>query len=221
MIPRRLLRSGLLVGTVRCSMADVDEPRYPADGRAARRERNIDAVLDVVLAMFAEGALFPSIEQVAKRSGLSLRSLYRYFADPAELLEAAIRRHWKLTEHLVALPTIGQGPLGERIDDFVAMRSRLYEGVEAAWRATVHNAPRNTRLREQMERARRDLRSQFERQFDPELSQLKGADREAILAAGDLLTQLDAVEFLRGHRRFSVAETERTLRTGLSALLGG
>ncbi|MBT5755427.1 MAG: TetR family transcriptional regulator, partial [Acidimicrobiaceae bacterium] len=68
-------------------MTDVEAP---ADGRVARRERNINSVLDVVLEMFAEESLFPTIEQVAKRSGLSLRSLYRYFADPAELLEAVI-----------------------------------------------------------------------------------------------------------------------------------
>ena len=42
--------------------------------------------------MFAEESLFPTIEQTAKGSGLSLRSLYRYFADPAGLLEAVVVR---------------------------------------------------------------------------------------------------------------------------------
>jgi len=35
----------------------------PVDGRVARRRRNLDAVLDVVLEMFAEDMMFPSIEQ--------------------------------------------------------------------------------------------------------------------------------------------------------------
>ena len=56
----------------------TDEP--PIDGRVARRQRNLDAVLDVVLEMFAEDMMFPSIEQASKRSGLSLRSLYRYLS---------------------------------------------------------------------------------------------------------------------------------------------
>ena len=73
-------------------MTDLDDAAEPVDGRVARRQRNIDTVLDVVLEMFAEEAMFPTIEQAATRSGLSLRSLYRYFADPAELLEAAIER---------------------------------------------------------------------------------------------------------------------------------
>ncbi len=42
--------------------------------------------------MFAEETLCPTIGQAAKGSGLSLRSLYRYFADPAGLLEAVIAR---------------------------------------------------------------------------------------------------------------------------------
>ena len=73
-------------------MTDLDATTETTDGRVARRQRNIDAVLDVVLEMFAEDAMFPTIEQAATRSGLSLRSLYRYFADPGELLEAAIKR---------------------------------------------------------------------------------------------------------------------------------
>ena len=37
-------------------MTGVDESGYPADGRVARHERNINAVLDVVVVMFAEDA---------------------------------------------------------------------------------------------------------------------------------------------------------------------
>ena len=44
-------------------MTDSGEIQTPIDGRAARRERNIDMVLDVVLEMFAEESLFPTIEQ--------------------------------------------------------------------------------------------------------------------------------------------------------------
>jgi len=101
----------------------MNDVEAPADGRVARRERNINSVLDVVLEMFAEESLFPTIEQVAKRSGLSLRSLYRYFADPAELLEAVIVRSREQVAEAVLLPAIGQGFVADRIDDFVACGS--------------------------------------------------------------------------------------------------
>ena len=64
------------------------------------------------------------------------------------------------------------------------------------------------------------MRTQFELQFAPELAARKGADREAVSAAGDLLTQLESVDFLRRHRQLSVAETHSALTTSLRALLG-
>ena len=191
----------------------------PSDGRAARRERNVDAVLDVVVELFTEGALFPSVEQVSKRSGVSVRSIYRYFADPVDLHDAAIKRHRARAEPLAHLPSIGHGPLDRRIDDFVSMRLRLHDGVGAAYRATAHNAPNHPRLRDELARNRNDLRTQFERQFEPELAVLKSPDRDAAVAAGDVLTQLDSIDLLLRHRQLSVAEAARALRLGLQAIL--
>lgn len=202
-------------------MVEAGQRGEPIDGRMARRQRNVDAVLDVVVEMFTEGELFPSVETVSKRSGLSVRSIYRYFGDPMELSDAAIRRHRQVSEPLAHLPSIGRGPLGQRIDDFVDMRLRLHDGVAAAYRATVHNAPRYPRLRDELARSRHALRAQFERQFAPELGALKGPDRDAVASAGDVLTQLDAIELLRRHRQLSVAETAAALRAGLRGLLGG
>ncbi|MEL7157778.1 MAG: TetR/AcrR family transcriptional regulator [Actinomycetota bacterium] len=196
--------------------ADLDRP---LDGRAARRERNIDAVLDVVVELLTEGELFPSIEQVSRRSGISVRSIYRYFAEPAELHDAAVKRHRKRAEPLAHLPSIGEGPLSKRIDDFVVMRLRLYEGVGATYRATVHNAAGSPRLRERLTRLRAELRQQFDRQFAPELAGRKRAERDAIGAAGDVLTQLDTIDLLRRHRQLSVSETTATLRAGLLGVL--
>ncbi len=198
---------------------EQDEPRV--DGRAARRDRNINAVLDIVVELFTEGELFPTVEQASNRSGLSVRSIYRYFADPAELHDAAIKRHREQSQPLAHLPSIGRGPLETRIDDFVAMRLRLHDGIGATYRATVHNAGQHPRLRDELARNRNGLRAQFERQFKPELSRLKGTERDAAVSAGDVLTQLDSIDLLRRHRQLSVAETAQALRVGLRGLLGG
>ncbi len=197
------------------------QPELPVDGRAVRRVRNIDAVLETVVEMFTEGELFPTVEQVSKRSGLSVRSIYRYFADSAQLQDAAITRHRERSIPLARLPSIGDGPLDDRIDDFVAMRLRLYEAVGATYRATVHGATHQPRLRDELARNRNDFRVQFERQFAPELAARRGADRDALVAAGDVLTQLDSIDLLRRHRQLSVAETTTTLQAGLRALLEG
>jgi AcrR family transcriptional regulator len=200
-------------------VTDIDEPTPPVDGRVARRQRNIDAVLDVVVDMFTEEAMFPTIEQVATRSGLSLRSLYRYFADPGELLEAAIARTSRRGRALARLPAEGEGPFARRVDDFVSMRLRLHDAVGAAQRATLANAARHPQIRTQLALDRDDMRAQLEAQFAPEISLHKGAHREAVVAAADLLTQLESIDFLRRHRRLSVEETHAVLVGGLRALL--
>jgi AcrR family transcriptional regulator len=112
-----------------------DEGAVPPDGRVARRERNQNAVLDVVLEMFAEDMMFPSIEQASKRSGLSLRSLYRYYADPAELVESAIKRNREQTMEIAHLPRIGEGPIDDRLTAPDASFGRSSKSnLAASWR---------------------------------------------------------------------------------------
>lgn len=191
----------------------------PVDGRAARRERNINAVLDTVLEMFAEDALFPTMEQVATRSGLSLRSLYRYFADPAELLEAAISHAEELASELSQLPASVGATLDQRIDDFVAMRLGLYETAGPIYRATTANAERHDRVREVRAKNRDRMREQFEAQFAPELQAMTSPNRKAAIAMGDVATQMQSIDYLLRHRGLSPAEVGRALRFNLLALL--
>lgn len=191
----------------------------PVDGRVARRQRNLDTVLDVVLEMFAEDMMFPSIEQASKRSGLSLRSLYRYFADPGELVEAAIKRSQAQAAELTHLAHIGEGPFAERLDDFVSMRLRLYETNGSMFRATIHNAANHPRVRDEMITNRRLLRDQFELQFGPELAAMLPRERSSAVEAGNVLTQIDSIDLLRRVRNLTVAETDTILRDSLTALL--
>lgn len=207
------------LGTV-SQMAAVDAEGGVVDGRAARRQRNIDAVVDVVLQIVADDQMFPSIEQAATRSGLSVRSLYRYFADPGELLEAAIERQSRISLELAALDSIGEGPLESRIDAFVAMRLRLYEAIAPVVRAALVNAPRFPRVAEQLDVGRSRQRRQFEAQFAPELGAPHASDRDRIAAAGDVLTQVESIEFLRRHRRMSAEDVSEALGAALRTLLG-
>lgn len=201
-------------------MTDTDDITEVMDGRLARRQRNVDAVCDVVLEMFVEEAMFPSIQEAATRSGLSLRSLYRYFADPGELLEAAIKRSDEIGAGLSKLHAIGQGSFDGRVDAFVNMRLKLHDGIGPMYRATMVNAPRHPRIRDELAKSRNAMREQFELQFAPEIATRKSAHREAVVSAGDLLTQLESVDYLRRHRQLSMAESNAALTAGLVALLG-
>lgn len=170
--------------------------------------------------MFAEESLFPSMEQAAKRSGLSLRSLYRYFADPGELLEAAMLRSREQGVAAAHLHAVGQGHLDHRIDAFISMRLRIHDVTGPVWPATVANAGRHPRIGEELAATRVQLREQFARQFEPELTKLDDEARQTLLEAGDLVTHPGAVDFLRRVQGLSEGEAHDVLSLVLHALLG-
>ena len=177
------------------------------DGRRLRRERNVSAVIDAVLDMFAEESLTPTIERAAERSGLSLRSVYRYFPDSDALMQATLDEQWRRGQALAHLSRIGEGPFEERVAAFAGMRVRLYEHVGPAFRAGRVRAPRSVRLRDHIEQTRRALTEQFERQFRTELDALPTKIRVERFAIADVMTQLDAVDLLRRARRLTVDES--------------
>lgn len=189
------------------------------DGRRARRERNREAVVDAVLAMFQEELLVPTIEKAAERSGLSLRSVYRYFPDPESLLDAAIERQMRRVVPLFHIHRIGEGPLDQRLETFVDLRIRIHDQIGASYRATLHHEPNIPKVRDRLHAARRMMAEQFERQFAPELDALPARVRLQRACAGDLLSQLDSIDVLRRSRRLTVAETRTVLRGSLRTLL--
>ena len=99
------------------------------------------------------------------------------------------------------------------------MRLRLYERRAPALRATLANAARHARVRDVLAARRVDMRLQFEQQFERELSARKGADREHVAAAGDLMTQLESIDYLRRHRQLTTEEARGSMTTALRALL--
>jgi AcrR family transcriptional regulator len=191
------------------------------DGRRARRERNIALAVRTARTMFTEENLVPTIEQVAKRSGLSLRSLYRYFADVDELLRAAIDQAMSEGRELARIEGLTEGPFAVRVERFVSSRVRLYETFGSNHRATVHHASHLPPLRDALERTRSDFRIQLETQFEPELRRLDEPHRFLTTAACDAMCQFDAIDLLRRSRRLTVAEAETTLALVLTAMLGG
>ena len=191
----------------------------PPDGRGARRDRNRTAVLDAINEMFAEGDLDPSPDDVARRVGLSPRSVYRYFDDREALVRAAIDRHLDGVRDLSLIPDIGNGALGDRIERFLACRIRLHDAIGATARASRVRATTDAIVREQLELTRRALREQIEKHFATELRALPAPVRRARVAAIDALCELESLDHYRRHRGFSSIETRALLLDALPTLL--
>lgn len=204
------------------SEPSLDAPAEPGgaggDGRTARRQRNRELVLDAALELFGEGMLEPGAAEVAERSGVSLRSVYRYFDDTDALIRAAVARSIEKVRPLFELDDLGQGPLPERVERIVAGRVRLYEEVAPMVRATLQRAPTNTILRETHERNLAALRRQVEAMFAPELDTLANDQGVEVAATLDLLLSFQSVEHLRRILGFSAAATRRTLTRAVTAV---
>jgi len=167
------------------------------DGRTARRDRNREAVLDAVLKLFAEDQLFPSAPQVAERSGVSLRSVFRYYEDTEALSRAAMARHLERVGPLFVLPDVEGASFDERVERFVTARLALYEAVAPSARAALVRGRSNTLVADQLAWARRQGREAIGTIFATELSTLPARRRRAVLDAVDVLFQFEGVEHLR------------------------
>jgi AcrR family transcriptional regulator len=189
------------------------------DGRTARRDRNSEAVLDTVHDMFVEGNFTPAVEDVAARSGVSLRSVYRYFEDTEALLRQAIERRVRLVEPLFVLPELGEGTLSERVTRLVNHRLALHAKLGPTIRAAILRAPYSPLLAEQIQRRRRMLSDQVAVHFAPEIAAMDKPRGREVIACVDTLCEFEAMEHLRVQRGLSIARTRSTMVTGVTALL--
>ncbi len=201
-------------------MAEEQVAQQRVDGRNLRRERNVAAVIDAVLAMFADESLTPTIERAAEHSGLSLRSVYRYFPDPESLIQAAIDELWRRGQAASHLSAIGRGPFEDRLIDFAGMRVRLYEHVGPGFRAGRLHAPRSDQIRDDLARTRRTLTDQFERQFRPEIDALPAEVRMARRTTADVMSQFEVIDQLRRERRLTVQESIDVVADAIRSALG-
>jgi AcrR family transcriptional regulator len=205
--------------------ATADEPAatgdttIPLDGRRAWRDRNRLAVVDALLDLYAEGNLRPGALEVAERSGVSRRSVFRYFDDRDDLDRAAIERQQERVRHLLEIPAIGEGALSGRIARLAEQRVALFEQVQPAARVSRARAPFHKVIAEELEQSRRFLTRQVERQLAPELAGMDEIARGETLAVADALCSFETYDFLRG-RGLDSAKVGAAIGRGLAALFG-
>lgn len=195
--------------------AATEEP----DGRRARRERNREAVVDAMLALYREGVLWPSSEEIAARAGVSARSLFRYFDDVDDLAREAVARQ---QEHLLPLWDLAidpEAPVDERIDVFVAHRVRLLEGMGEVGRVARIRSTQQPRIAAELTRVRKGMRAQAATAFAPELDGLTRPERTALLAAVDALTSWEAHDLMRRDQGLSASAARTAMTLALRRLL--
>lgn len=190
--------------STRPSSSDGGVPGVPAtqapaattDGRQLRRERNREAVVEALLDLYSEGNLQPGAEEIATRSGLSPRSLFRYFEDVDDLVRAAIDRQKERAIPLVPIDAAPDAPLEEKVAALVDQRFRLFGAVGNAATVSRLRAPFQPLLATDLAQNRAFLRSQMEVLFAPELAAMEPEDAARALAAADVLASFESRHLL-------------------------
>jgi TetR/AcrR family transcriptional regulator, regulator of autoinduction and epiphytic fitness len=199
--------------------AEPEPEQEHEDGRRARRDRNREAVVDAYLDLVREGDMHPNVADVAERSGVSHRSVFRYFADKDELARTAVQRQTAWASSLAAIPVAATAPLDDRIAALVEQRAEMFDRIGAVGRLSRALAGRQPIIAEQLEISRRFFRKQVTVLFERELTALGEPDSGEVLGAIDVLCSFESYDLLRRDQGMSQARAKRTMARAVRASL--
>lgn len=189
-----------------------------SDGRRLRRDRNREAVVRALLALYREGNLNPSTEEIATRSGVSARSLFRYFDDVDDLSQAAINQHQDDVRSLYDVEFDLSADLPARATALAAQRAELFEAVESVATVSRLRAPFQLLIANKLTEGRRYLRSQLTTLFAAELACLSPSAAAARTAAADVLTSFESWRLMRDDQQLTRAKAGAAIAEALVTL---
>jgi AcrR family transcriptional regulator len=188
------------------------------DGRRLRSDRSRTAVVDALLTLYEEGNSTPGAAEIARRAGVSERSVFRHFEDLDSLAEAAIEREIDRVGNLFEGPP-NTGTVDDRVKALVDQRLDLYAATGAVARAANLLQNRSAVVAGAM-RWRRDLlHHHVEALFAAELDHIARRDKDEVVDAIDLLCSIEGIDLLVATERYTRARTRRMLIRSINALL--
>jgi TetR/AcrR family transcriptional regulator, regulator of autoinduction and epiphytic fitness len=200
-------------------MAPMEAPSEPRDGRTVRAERTRQALVDALLGLLDQGQPRPTAAEIAARAGVSERSVFQHFPDREALLEAVAREQYQRVVPTL-VPVDSSLPLPERIEQFVAQRSRLYERIGGVRRAGLLIEHESTSVAGWIATARQQKAAEVERVFRRELDDTPPDEREPLRTALVMVCSWTAWDSWRTHQKLSVARARAALTAAIRALVG-
>lgn len=198
----------------------LDDGLIAYDGRRARKDRNNEAVIRAIWDLFAEGEMYPTAQQVADRSGVSLRSVFRHFQNLDALVRCAM--DWFL-EHNADLLVFSPPPVGatldDRIDALVQYRLRLYREAGGYLRAAIARSLADPEIAAKVAAHRRYVAGVIDALLAPELTRMGERDRRLAAAAIHLVIQFEGWEMLSIVHGLDGAQIEQWYRAGIGLAL--
>lgn len=192
------------------------EKAVEKDGRRARSERMKEAILKTTIEMVKEGNLIPSAQQIAARTGVGIRSVFRHFDDMEnlhvafdQLLQDEIEKVYPKGEPLFDPAS----PLGERIVGLIEYRSFLWELNANIVLSTQAQIWKSKALRKNYAKHQSILR----KEMDAWLPELKGLDRTSRESANAIIS-FEMWNRLRNHQGLGKAQAAKVIKNMLNAV---
>lgn len=193
-------------------------PRVEPDGRNQRRAKSYATAVDAVLDLIAELGTVPTAQQIAERSGMSIRTVFRLTEDTEQLHAAAMHRQIERTAVLHVEPP-RDGPLADRIRVLVEGRAAVFEAIAPVRRVAEKLALTSQLIFDGLEFHHAMLRAQVEATFDPELDLLGPADRTDVLNAVDVASGWETWDQLRRMKGLTPRASQRVVQILLNGVL--
>ena len=192
-----------------------EKPSAPAtDGRVRRSERSRAAIVQALFGLIGEGVVTPTADEVAERASVGIRTVFRQFKDMDALYGALDVLLYERFDPVFS-PPVPDGSIHERIDEFVARRTKGYEAIAPYKRAANIKRAHAEFLQERHEalvrRMSRDLRRWF-----PEMKNMATPTVHAL----ELVTSFEAWDRLRTDQRLGKQRAADAMKQAMSALLG-
>ena len=183
------------------------------DGRVRRAARSRAAIEDALFTLVGEGIVQPTVQDVAQRAGVAMRSVFRHFSDMESLFA---EMHARLQAEAVPLLLGGRpnGTLTERARALVRQRGAFFGRIAPYKRSGNLKRWRSPFLRDRHALLVRELRADLLRWL-PELRRAPAA----IVDALDLTTSFEAWDRLRSEQHLGTARAQAVVERTVLALV--
>jgi len=151
------------------------------DGRILRSQKSQNIILESIINLIINGNLYPTAEEVAKESGIAIRTVFRHFDDMETLLmkvDESINLKVINDEKEIKLDS----PLNTRLSLIIDERIYYYDKYENIMIATITQLPKYKILQKRYPEYQKLLRKRTER-IIPEILNLKSANQELLDAS--------------------------------------
>ncbi|GAB3991049.1 hypothetical protein GCM10028771_09770 [Nocardioides marmoraquaticus] len=184
-----------------------------------RRLLNIERVLDALCQLGADQHADLGVGQIAQSSGVSVRSINRFFPKREQLLVAALRRQDERNADLYDPPDADGADLRDRVVLYVDRRLHLHRQMAAAVYVTASADASMHELRSTWRTHHAHTEGLTRAFFAPELERMSVAHRARALRIIDLLCQHASVDTLLKEQALDVHEARDVLRCAVGVIV--